>query len=158
AHSNYNIDFIVQYVRKKLLANIKNLENNNSPKKIFLSRKDANNKRSVLNEDEIFALFQSRGYQRFELGKLSLEEQISLFYNAKYVDSFVGSSAANIMYCQPGTCFIELFQTKMNATFFYLSDMIGLQYYYINGLPDPTKISNNPRSNPISMPVGLVEE
>lgn len=159
SNANYNIDFIIKYVREKMLSNIKNIENKSFAEKIFLSRKDAHNKRAIPNEDEIFALFEERGFQRYELSSLSQEEQIVLFHNAKTIVSFVGSGATNLIYCKPGAHYIEIFQHMIDATFFYLSNTFDLQYSYINGSnSDNTHLSHNPWSHPIEMPKNIVLE
>lgn len=98
----------------------------NYAKKIFISRKDG--KRNVPNEDEIFELFKTRGFVRYELGKLSVIEQIKLFQQADIVVAIHGAGCFNMIFCKPETKFVELFQTLRDATFSFLAQSIGINY------------------------------
>ncbi|MBI2345154.1 glycosyltransferase family 61 protein [Candidatus Dependentiae bacterium] len=130
--TNYTIDFLIKHVREKLLKNIKTKKNvpTFSPK-IFISRKDSK-LRNIPNEDEIFKEFEYRGFRRYELSKLSIPEQILLFNNAQAIVSFVGSGSTNIIFSKPGTQYIEIVQTMVDATFFFLANIMKLNYYHID--------------------------
>lgn len=144
-NANYSIDFLIQYVRNKLLQGALNEKIDFAKtSKIFISRKDANNKRCIPNEDDIFHLFEKRGFKRFELTKLSLTEQILLFYNAKEIVSFVGSGSLNIIFSKPNTNYIEITQSMIDATFFFLSNIFNINYFPINA----TNISDLIHSHP----------
>lgn len=144
--TNYTIDFLIQYVREKLLKNSKQKENNQIfSKKIFISRKDSS-LRSIPNEDEIFKEFEIRGFQRYELSKLSIEEQIVLFHNADEIVSFVGSGSTNIIFSKPGTKYIELIQTMVDATFFFLANIMKIKYEYIDDSTYQDFVSGNQNS------------
>ncbi|HSW76620.1 MAG TPA: glycosyltransferase family 61 protein [Candidatus Saccharimonadales bacterium] len=182
--ANYNIDLILQHVRKKLLAGA--MCTQASPKdeiqasheaiqalplatpdrlpdtvpgtvKVFISRKDAGGKRAVPNEDEIFALFETLGFKRYELTSLSLAEQILLFHNAKTIVSFLGSGSTNIMFCNPGTHYIEIIQSLIDATFFYVADLFHLQYSCINN-STVNDLGCNPWASPSQMPLDFIQD
>ena len=138
---NYYHDFLLMYVRNKMIDGVNSLSEKsyNFPEKIFISRKGAKGKRSVLNEDEVFELFKPYGFVRYELEHLSVSQQILLFNNAKTVISFVGSGAANILFCKPGTNYVEITQKMVDATFFFVSDTCKLKYSFIN---DSTFVDN----------------
>jgi len=145
--TNYTMDFLIKYVREKLLKNINQKAiNQNFSKKIFISRKDSK-LRSIANEDQIFKEFETRGFQRYELSRLSIEEQILLFSNADEIVSFVGSGSTNIIFSKPGTKYIELIQTMVDATFFFLADIIQLEYYYIDDSTYNDFVSGNQNSS-----------
>ena len=129
--ANYTVDFLIKYVRNKLLNNMPNNVPTSSDK-IFISRKDAGNKRSIPNEDEIFSLFETRGFTRYSLTSLSMVEQIALFHNAKEIVNFVGSGATNIIFADPGTKYIEITQSMIDPTFFFLTDIFNIEYYSID--------------------------
>lgn len=95
-------------------------------KKIFISRKDG--KRNVSNEDEVFEFFKAKGFVRYELGKLSVVEQIKLFQGADVVVAIHGAGCFNTIFCKPGTKFVELFQALRDATFSFLAQTINLDY------------------------------
>lgn len=132
-NANYNVDFILKYVQSKLLLNLSNSAvSSQFCKKIFISRKDAGGKRVIPNEDEIFALFEEIGFKRYELSLLSFAQQIALFQQAEVVVNFVGSGATNLIFCKPGTMYLEITQKMVDATFFYVAAMFGIHYYFIN--------------------------
>lgn len=139
--SNYYIDFLLLYIQSKMISRVNSLSDKvfNGSEKIFISRKGAKGKRSVLNEDEVFALFEALGFVRYELENFSVAQQVLLFNNAKTVVSFVGSGATNILFCKPGTHYIEITQKMVDATFFFVSDTCKLKYSFIN---DSTFVDN----------------
>ena len=95
-------------------------------KKIFISRKDG--ERNVSNEDEIFAILQTKGFERYTLSKMSVVEQIKLFAQAESIVAIHGAGCCNIMFSKPGTQFVELFQALADTTFFYLAQTTGMRY------------------------------
>jgi hypothetical protein len=137
--TNYYPDFLLKYVREKMLRGInkKNLPRT-FPKKIFISRKDAHGKRDIANEDEIFELFEQRGFVRYQLSDLAVTEKIALFYHAKIIVSFVGSGSTNIVFCKPETLYIEITQKMVEASYFFISNIFNLKYLSLNDskLPD----------------------
>ncbi len=136
--SNVNFGFVpfscyvqphlLKYVREKLLigalACTPTIEMN---KKIFISRKDSNI-RNIINEDEIFNLLKPHGFERYELAKLSVIDQIHLFNQAEIIISPQGTGLANCIFCNKNVKIIELFQGLNDATFWYLSQELQLDY------------------------------
>lgn len=138
AHAgNFQHPVTLQYVREKLLksAESKNIDTAKFCRKIFISRKDSYNSRKILNEDEIFELFAQKGFERYELSKMSVAEQIILFHNAEIVVSEQSSGLTNVIFCKPGTLVIEVFQALIDNCFWWLSHMFGLRYIPIKTLP-----------------------
>lgn len=128
---NYHPDFLIKYVREKMLDGFKKRTvTMDLPERIFISRKDA--RRFALNEDDIFALFEPLGYKRYELVSLTVTEKIALFFNAKKIVSFMGSGSANILFTQPGCHYFEVMHEFVEASYFYICQTIGLQYTSIN--------------------------
>ena len=118
-----------QYVSKKLIqtAQTKNIDTINFAKRIFISRKDAP-KRKILNEDEIFKLFEAKGFVRYELSKLSVAEQILLFNQAEMVVGEHGAGMTNCLFCKPGTKVIEIFQALIDSGPWWITQVMGLDY------------------------------
>lgn len=128
--AHYIPKHIVDYIRNKLLEKAKQLSTynaNNFGRKIFISRKDTSARR-MINEDEVFELFQERGFERFELGNLSILEQILLFYNAEIVVGALGSGLANVIFCNKNCKVIDIFQARRDATIYYLCQSLELDY------------------------------
>lgn len=128
--ASYVPPYIVQYVKDKLVR--KAQEHNGAcdvSKRVFITRKDAPNLlRQTTNEDEVFALFEAQGFKRYSLSELSILEQILLFQNAEIVVGCHGAGLTNILFCEPGTQIIELFQARGSATYWYISQMLGLRH------------------------------
>ncbi len=119
---------LLNYVKQKLLtAALQHQPSVKLAPKVFISRKDAP-QRKVINEDEVFSLFEQQGFVRYELDKLSVVDQILLFHHAQVVVSPQGTGLANTIFCKKGTKIIELLQGLNDCTFWYLSQDLGLDY------------------------------
>ncbi len=135
---HYIHPILSNYVREKLLsAAKKRVDFNvyNFAKKIFISRKDAYSPRRILNEDEVFKYFEEKGFERYELSKLSVLEQIILFHNADIVVSEHGAGLANILFCKPKTKIIEIFQALIPIDYWWTSQVFNLDYMAIQTVP-----------------------
>lgn len=111
-----------------------NIKNYQFPSKIFISRKDASY-RQILNEDEIFALFEPLGFVRYALSDLSLLEQAMLFRSIDCVVAAHGSGLANILFCKKNTKIIEIFQNSYDTSFFNWAQAMQCQYSWIKTQP-----------------------
>lgn len=155
---NYSMDFLIKYVRTKLLNGaLKQKTDFSIEPKIFISRKDAKNKRFVPNEDEIFNAFENHGFKRYELANLSLAEQILLFHNAQKIVSFVGSGALNIIFCKPNTKYIEIVQSMIDATFFFLGNIVDIDYSCIDASTVYDVICSHPCSKARPIDIKIIE-
>lgn len=92
--SYYDYELIKQ--QRELL--LKHKEDLDSPTRIFLTR--ANSASRLYNEEEIYDVIKEWGFVKVAPEKLSLEEQINLFYNAKYIIGGSGAAFSNIIFCQ----------------------------------------------------------
>ncbi len=156
--TNYTIDFLIEYVRKKLLTNIQNKNHTcTGSKKIFISRKDSS-LRNIPNEDEIFKEFEMRGFKRYELSTLSALDQILLFHNADTIVSFVGSGSTNIIFSKPGTQYIEIIQTMVDATFFFLTNIMNINYHYIDNSTYNDFLSGNQSTKGREIPLKIIQD
>lgn len=122
------------YTRNKLIekAMLDNIDTSNFSKKIFISRMDNYNARKIINEDEVFLLFEKKGFKRYILSNLTLTEQILLFNNADIVVGEHGAGLSNILFCKPGTQVIELFHDFVAMDFWYSSSLFNLKYIPVN--------------------------
>jgi hypothetical protein len=124
---HYIPDYIVRYIRAKLLWAVEKQEQvSQFNKKIFISRQDAS-ARKIINEDEVFSLLLTHGFERYHLTRMSLIDQIMLFKNAEVIVSVLGSGLTNLMFCNPEVQVIELYQARRDSTIWNLSQMVGLQ-------------------------------
>lgn len=124
--------WLVYGVRSKFLSKInKNNDIYNFSKKIFISRKDAS-RRKIINEDEVFKIFEKQGFRRYVLGDLSLKEQIILFNQASHVAGINGSGLTNIMFCDVKAKVLEIFLHRPDAAFWNLAQELNLNYFLMN--------------------------
>ncbi|MCX5923211.1 MAG: glycosyltransferase family 61 protein [Candidatus Dependentiae bacterium] len=126
--SSYMQPWIIERIRSKLLPFLDVNKNTKAPeKRIFISRKDARMRR-VLNEDEVFALFEPFGFKRYTLDSLSLLEQMSLFNRADIIVASHGAGLTNLIFSKPGTRVIEFFQARPDATYWNLCQILRLNH------------------------------
>jgi hypothetical protein len=123
---------LIKYVKDKLLSGAKkrNINTKHLSNRVFVSRKDAH-QRHVINEDEVFKLFQAHKFVRYELENLSVTEQILLFHNAEIIVSPQGTGLANSIFCTQKAKIIELLQALNDSTFWYLSQNLNLNYFVV---------------------------
>ena len=72
------------------------------PKRIFMSRKNASN-RKRFNEDAVVQLLSKFGFEVLDPGTLSVADQISLFNQAEWVMGGTGAAFTNLLYCNETT-------------------------------------------------------
>lgn len=148
--SCYAQPHLLKYVRNKLLnAALRHDSKNIFSKKLFISRKDSTI-RNIINEDEFFEALKAYGFERYELAKLSVIEQIQLFNQAEIIVSPQGTCLANSIFCNPDVKIIELFQGLNDSTFWYLTQDFQLNYIavqttrfvedYVAAWQSPTRI------------------
>lgn len=95
-------------------------------RRVVISRGDLGNitqRRRVMNEAAVVEGLAPLGFESFNLGHLSLQEQIDLFLDAEFVVGPHGAGFANMAFCQPGTRAI-VFENSWNHTF--MVDMINI--------------------------------
>jgi tetratricopeptide (TPR) repeat protein len=99
--------------------------------RIFISRQE---KRRVINEDELVAVLSKFGFKSIAPESLSVAEQISLFAAAEVVIGAHGAALTNTVFCSPGTKVIEIFGPDyVNPCYRKLSSQVGLEYWEFIG-------------------------
>ena len=90
----------------------KNISNKEITKKFYIDRKDKNTnylpQRSIINENEVKAFLEKKGFKNIKLHELKFEDQVDLFYNAECIVGLHGAGFANISFCKPNTQVVEL--------------------------------------------------
>lgn len=129
ARSCYTPHWVVEYLRKYLMPlSPTNSSQSEFSDKVFISRQKASYRR-IKNENEIFAHLEPLGFKRYNLEDLSVKDQKFLFANAKIVISPHGAGLTNLIFCQPGTKVLEIFQSHEDDTYCYLSQILALDYH-----------------------------
>ena len=104
-----------------------------TPKRIFVSRRDAT-KRRLLNHEEIETLLEARGFEHVTMDARSPEQQASLFHNSDCIVGVHGAALSSIMFCEPRTKVIELMPNNHLAPHFWTTgQQLDLNYHLITG-------------------------
>lgn len=100
---------------------------------VYVSRSLAPGRR-IINEAEVQDVLQSYGFKTYFLEKMTLREQVQLFARAKTVVAPHGAGLTNLMFSQPGTRVLEIFEPSTIPSFFWsLSNAMHLPYWYCFG-------------------------
>ena len=105
------------------------IEDSSRPKKIFLSRRDANKTIKELDKETDFAnryldpeeeqaleqVFIDKGYEVLWLSGMSIFDQISYFYNAEKIAGLSGTNLCNAIFSKNGIDMYEVFANKRYA-------------------------------------------
>ena len=109
-------------------------KNTRDRRNIYISRNDTLNKRTLVNEHEVFSFLRMEGFEKYELTKLSVKDQIKLFSSASFVIGPHGAGIGNIIFCKEGTKVIEIFDPSYVHTSIWLQmPSLKLQYGYVVG-------------------------
>lgn len=121
-----------------------------SDRRLFISR-GTTGKRGICNEPELMDALQPLGFELVLCENLSLTEQSQLFAEASVVVGPHGAGLTNIVYCQPGTVVLELFNAHMAPCFWTISELMKLRHaiYFCGHVDDKTGLagSKSPRTS-----------
>ena len=99
-------------------------------RKIYLNRRNVRHRR-ILNEDELETVLFEYGFESVSLDNLTVAEQAELLSSAEMVVSGHGASLTNLIFCQPGTKILELFQhNNIHPIYWGISNLLDLDYHY----------------------------
>lgn len=129
----YSDPYIIKQIRNTFFSKA-DLADTTLAKRVFISRKDTPH-RTMLNEDDVFGIFEQYGFKRYLLSNLSMLEKVTLFHNAEYIVGATGSGLMNILFCQPNATVVEIFQTYSDCASYYLAQTLGLHYHCIQTIP-----------------------
>ena len=102
--------------------------------KIYISRNDTPSKRTLVNEHEVSSFLRTEGFEKYELTKLSVKDQIKLFSSASFVIGPHGAGIGNIVFCKEGTKVIEIFDPGyVHPCMWMQVPSLKLQYGYVIG-------------------------
>ncbi len=109
------------------------------PKRIYVTRGSAPNTRRVVNEPEVLSLLTRHGFEVFDPGTVSVQEQIDQFAAASVIVAPHGAALANLAFCNPGVRILELFAPRyVNPCYWVMAANIpDVHYRYLVCGPDP---------------------
>ena len=130
AMSELNPPWAVQWLRDRLLPRV---DLSGPGRRIYVTRGPAANNRTVLNDDEVTAVLESRGFVLVDPGAMSVSEQIRTFANAEVIVATHGAALANLVFASPGATVIELFPAGCLLPDYWrlASGIPGLNYRYL---------------------------
>jgi capsular polysaccharide biosynthesis protein len=103
-------------------------------KRLYVSRRDVQDGRPLLNEDEVVTRLTAMGFTEIFPGRFSYAEEMHLFQNAEIIVGPFGSGMANIMFCQPGSRIVILQPDSTNWRILsFVMGFLGLEYGYVFG-------------------------
>lgn len=121
------------YLRRQFLEPARNVRKS-FPRRIYISRRKT---RRILNEEELFPLFQKLNIETVRPENLSFLEQVALFANAELIVAPHGAALTNLLFSAPGTSVLELFSPNyVNTCYWSISNLGNLRYSYILGEGD----------------------
>lgn len=107
--------------------------NEKRTERIYISRSLAS-RRKIINEAEVENILEQYNFRKYLLENLPFREQVTLFAKAEAVVAPHGAGLTNLMFAQPGTFVLELFEPSVKSPCFYiLSDCMTHKYHYLIG-------------------------
>ncbi len=94
-------------VRARILAAAAIPADPAAPKRLYISRLGSL-KRVLVNEAELEAALEARGFMIVRPETLSVRDQIALFHRAETIVAPAGAALANVLFCKPGATLIEI--------------------------------------------------
>lgn len=120
----------LEWVGERIVSNLPDVERTFS-NRIYISRADADRRR-VRNEQAVMEMLGRRGFERYEPGRLSLEEQAQLFAGADVIVGLHGLAYYNLMFCDRGTKFLELFpEDGVDESYFVVANELEMDYEFM---------------------------
>lgn len=114
----------------------------NTPKRLYISRRDLNGQRALKNEREVEKLVKRLGYTVIHPQKLSLAKQVALFAGATDLIGPVGSGLYSALFSQSlKRIRILAPSTRMTLNDQLISAVTGVLGEYITGTPDNAEFS-----------------
>jgi capsular polysaccharide biosynthesis protein len=114
---------------------------------LYITRGPAKNNRAVINEAEVIAALEARGFSQLDPSALSIDEEIRTFAEADIVVSAHGAALTNMLFMSSGALVVEMFPAShvMPCYWKLAGSVPGLDYRYLCGIgperrPDRTKM------------------
>ena len=105
--------------------------------KIYIDRSDSkfnlNNKRIILNENEIREILLKKKFKIIRLTDYSFKDQIAIFNNAKIIVGNHGAGFANLVFCKKNTKIIEFIDKNTSKPIKKISKDLSLNYFSVLG-------------------------
>jgi hypothetical protein len=149
-----NIKSIFQYRASDTIFQVSSLEyvkkvththksHNDSAKRIYISRKNASNRRTF-NESEIISCLKDFNFEVVYPELMSISEQMGLFYNAEFIIGGSGAAFTNIISASPNCKVIILMKDPLDISIFSTIAVVNnLRLVYLSENDSKNKVNNN---------------
>jgi len=141
-HESYSKQWLPKWIGG-VYENIRIDEDNHEDAKenrIYISRSLAHHRKAE-NEAEIIETLKKFGFSVHCLEKMTVEQQIGLFRNARFVVSIHGAGLVNISHCKSSAIVLEIYPEYYHDSGLKLQvHALGHQYEYMIGRTANTKI------------------
>jgi hypothetical protein len=112
--------------------------------RIYISRQDAD-RRHIENEKAVRDALAEIGFEWYEPGRLSYEEEVQLFAGAEHIVGAHGKGLASMFYAEDATL-LELFPERGGTEHYFLTaHECGFEYDFLTGEPIPAEQNIRPR-------------
>jgi Glycosyltransferase 61 len=119
-------------------------------RKVFVGRANAARRR-LANEDEVWPLLESAGFQRVLMEELTFEAQVSLMRETAVLCAPHGAGLTNMMFCPTGARVVEIADLGFpNPNFYALAAALGHRYRLLpaDSLGDGHPLEKDLRADP----------
>lgn len=125
-------------------------------KRSYISRKQATTRR-ILNEEQLWALLESLGFEKVYLEDLLVEDQVKLFAQSSCIVAPHGAGLTNLIFASPGTKVIEMFPGEVdNFCYSQLASQLKLNYQYF--VADLMEGDDNPNVRDLKVDINNLQE
>jgi capsular polysaccharide biosynthesis protein len=137
----------IQFLRNRIFSHFGLSGEADAPgRRIFLARKAG---RGILNGEDVEAMLVDQGFELFDPGTLSFEQQVRLFASAGTIIGGLGAAFANVIFCRPGTRVLGLCSPAAVKfpMFASLSELVGCRYMVMGGEQDGYRAGEEDKPN-----------
>lgn len=117
---------ICKYINNKLSNQI----DSKKYRKIYISRHGS--ARKLKNERQLQIELKNKGYEIYQLEKMSFSAQVRLFSQANVIVAEHGAGLTNILFAKQNVEIYEIFKkTYINLCYWYIATILKFNYHYI---------------------------
>ena len=125
----------INYLYDEISENVSSFSHDCNFEKIYISRKNKN-ERAVVNEKDLILNLKKLGFKVVYFEDYSITDQIRIMKASKQIVGLHGAGLVNINFCKAGTKILELFPHNYQCAFFYMhAEMCNLKYDFYIGEP-----------------------
>jgi hypothetical protein len=143
-----NPPWVVQHLRELLLPQV---PTDAPPRPLYVTRGGSKNNRAIVDEDQLIAMLQARGFEVCDPNFMTVAEQIQAFATASTIVAGHGAALANLVFAREDAVLVELFPAgEIVSDYWLLSGGVpGFEYRFMKGLGRRSRSRNTMLVNDI---------